>query len=148
MITALGVLPRGVDDYGLVHNDLHTHNILVQDGTVRVIDFDVCVHHWFACDLAITQQCELWIDPSRMPERRRLWKRAFDHLWAGYGQANRLDPVWLQQLGLFLDYRRLLLYAVFHQEWRRSVGWQRALLNRWRAGIESGRPVVENPWWL
>lgn len=146
MIATLHALPRDADAYGLVHNDLHSFNILVQGSDVRVIDFDVCGHHWFACDLAITQQSELWMPPgkSRQPTMRRL----FQHIWEGYGRENRLEASWRERIGLFLDYRRLLLYSVFHAEYEGAIGWQRACVNRWREGIQSGRPVTDQPWWL
>jgi len=146
MIAALDDLPRDAEAYGLVHNDLHSFNILVQGEEVRVIDFDVCGRHWFACDLAITQQSELWMPPntSRLPTMRRL----FQCIWEGYRQENPLDPSWRERIGLFLDYRRLLLYSVFHAEYGQAVGWQRACVNRWQEGIQSGRPVTDQPWWL
>ena len=147
MIARLECLPTGRDVYGLVHNDLHSFNILVHEGDIAVLDFDVCGHHWFACDIAIAMQSVLWVEPAEARAMRPSWERLWRHFWPGYQEANHLDPSWLEHLGLFLDYRRLLLYSVFGAEWRGGNGWQRDKLAQWRTGILSGQPVEPRPWW-
>lgn len=39
------------ETYFLIHADLHAGNLLVQDGTVTLIDFDDCGYSWFLYDL-------------------------------------------------------------------------------------------------
>jgi Ser/Thr protein kinase RdoA (MazF antagonist) len=47
-------LARTPDNYGLVHADLGTQNLFVEDdGKITAIDFDDSCFHWFAFDLAI-----------------------------------------------------------------------------------------------
>jgi Ser/Thr protein kinase RdoA (MazF antagonist) len=47
-------LPRTPDVYGLVHYDLAEDNILWSGGEPILIDFDDCMHTWFAADIART----------------------------------------------------------------------------------------------
>jgi|GEM_PF-2573519 len=54
MITWMSGLKITKDNYGLVHADLTTENIFIDDdGGIHVIDFDDCCYHWHAFDLAI-----------------------------------------------------------------------------------------------
>jgi Ser/Thr protein kinase RdoA (MazF antagonist) len=79
-------LPRNPDGYGLVHFDLMGDNVLWVGSSPTVIDFDDCMFHWFAADIARA----LGTFRSEAPERRRAltaW------LLGGYQQVRRLDPV-------------------------------------------------------
>ena len=60
MRSSLEMLPRDVDCYGVIHNDLHFHNFMLQDGEITVFDFDVCHSHWFMVDLGIALFHVLW----------------------------------------------------------------------------------------
>ena len=49
----LAKLPNTPDVYGLIHADLHPHNVLVQDGNLFAIDFDDCGFGWHYYDIAV-----------------------------------------------------------------------------------------------
>lgn len=51
---ALDVYGMGSDRYGLVHGDLHMHNVLARDGRAYPIDFDDCGFGWLMYDMAVT----------------------------------------------------------------------------------------------
>lgn len=51
--------------------------------------------------------------PITKPE---VLKEFYRHFLKGYRTENELDAFWLEQLGTFLEYRRLLLYTVL-QGW-------------------------------
>ena len=53
------------------------------------------------------------LSPITKPE---VLKEFYKHFLKGYHAENQLDSFWFQQLGLFLEYRRLLLYTVL-QGW-------------------------------
>lgn len=42
------------DRYGLIHSDLNIYNILIQEDTVYLIDFDDCGYGWYLLDLAMS----------------------------------------------------------------------------------------------
>ena len=53
------------------------------------------------------------MQPVAKPE---VLEEFYRHFLEGYRTENHLDAFWLSQLGLFLEYRRLLLYTVM-QGW-------------------------------
>lgn len=150
MAATLAALPQEREGYGVVHNDLHPWNFLVseEDGkpAVTVIDFDVCLHHWFVCDIAtaVFPAAVGWI-PTTWPEMGRA---AFlRHVWrlfmAGYNRENTLHAAWLAHMPTFLKYRQMLLYVVFSSEWQAPSKGQAGMLRQWGEWILSGAPVVE-----
>lgn len=50
---ALVAFGKGRDRYGLIHADLHPHNVLVDGGALTVIDFDDAGYGWHAYELAV-----------------------------------------------------------------------------------------------
>ena len=136
-------LPQPGDAYGLIHNDLHPWNFLVDDGNITVIDFDVCAHHWFATDIGIALFHAAWMGVSGDQDPNVFLPGFYAHFMEGYDEENTLDAFWRAQLSQFVDYRRLLLFSVFSNEWREPRNdWQTQTLNRWREGILEDRPVV------
>jgi Ser/Thr protein kinase RdoA (MazF antagonist) len=88
-------LPRDPQVYGLVHFDVQGDNLLWVASSPTVIDFDDCLFHWFAADIARA----LATLRSQAPERRRAltaW------LLDGYQQVRRLDPIAAASLGEFV----------------------------------------------
>ena len=142
MIRSLEELPTDRACYGLVHNDLHYANILVDGSRVHAVDFDVCAYHWFISDIAVAMQAALWTEPSATVTDTAAWSRVFGEFMTGYRRENDLSDEWVQRLPTFLEYRRLLLYSVFVCEWAAPASWQRARLAAWRRGIVDGVPVV------
>jgi Ser/Thr protein kinase RdoA (MazF antagonist) len=59
-----------VDDFGLVHADLHGRNVLATTFSRTVIDFDDMCYHWHAYDLAVAWNwlCHADGDTERMRE--------------------------------------------------------------------------------
>jgi Ser/Thr protein kinase RdoA (MazF antagonist) len=90
------------DRFGLVHADIRLANLLVDDGDVRVIDFDDCGFAWFMYDFATT--VSFMEDHPRVPELRDGWL-------AGYRSVAPLDREDEDELETFVMLRRLLLVA-------------------------------------
>ena len=88
--------------FGLVHADIRLANLLVDDGDVRVIDFDDSGFAWFMYDFATT--VSFMEDHPRVPELRDAWL-------AGYRSVAPLDPADEAELDTFVMLRRLLLVA-------------------------------------
>jgi Ser/Thr protein kinase RdoA (MazF antagonist) len=144
MRLTLEELPRPKDAYGLIHNDLHPHNFLVQGETLTIIDFDVCAYHWFATDIGIALFHALWMRlPTRMETPTEFALRFLRHLMRGYRAEHTLGTEWLLRLPTFVDYRRLLMHTVFSHEWGPSPApRQDKMLQTWRTGILRGRPTI------
>jgi Ser/Thr protein kinase RdoA (MazF antagonist) len=150
MAGTLAALPRERAGYGVVHNDLHPWNFLVREEegkpAVAVIDFDVCLHHWFVCDIATAFFPVVvgWI-PTTWPgmERPAYLRHTWERFMAGYERENVLDEAWLAHMPTFLKYRQMLLYVVFTSEWQAPDPGQAKLLRDWKESILSATPVVE-----
>ncbi len=143
MIAYFDALPQPGNAFGVIHNDLHPWNFLVDNGQITVIDFDVCNRNWFATDLGIALFHAAWMGVSGDQEPNTFLPGVYAPMMEGYSEENTLDKFWLQNLGRFLDYRRLLLFSVFSNEWRKPrQTWQQQTLDRWRRGILADEPVV------
>ena len=90
------------DRFGLVHADIRLANLLVDDGHVRVIDFDDSGFAWFMYDFATT--VSFMEDHPRVPELRDAWLE-------GYRSVAPLDAADEAELDTFVMLRRLLLVA-------------------------------------
>ncbi len=90
------------DRFGLVHADIRLANLLVDDGHVRVIDFDDSGFAWFMYDFATT--VSFMEDHPRVPELRDAWI-------AGYRSVAPLAADDEAELDTFVMLRRLLLVA-------------------------------------
>lgn len=115
----LKALPINRDTYGFIHNDNHQMNIIASGNEISVIDFDCAECHFFVNDILLPVQGLLFdvtggmMTPISKPE---VLKEFYRHFMEGYRTENQLDEFWLGQLGVFLEYRRLLLYTVL-QGW-------------------------------
>ena len=138
----LTTLPTDAECYGLVHNDLHSMNVIACGDTVTAIDFDDACYHWFACDVAIAMQAVLWTTTNGVESNMPRWRQVYRAFMNGYREENDLDPKWEEEIPTFLAYRRLLLYSVFENVWTRPGAWQRNRLAVWREGILSDTPVI------
>ena len=130
--------------FGLVHNDLHPQNFLVDGERITIIDFDVCNYHWFATDIAIPVFHALWMRlPSKYESPEAFALRFLKHFMAGYRREHLLPTEWLLKLPGFIDYRRILLYTVFSGEWGdNKTPWQKQTLYDWRRQILNNKRVV------
>jgi Ser/Thr protein kinase RdoA (MazF antagonist) len=141
----LETLPQCRECYGLVHNDLHPGNFLVEDGDITVIDFDVCCYHWFAVDIAIALFFADWGGPPDPAQGHAGFLAGFfADFMAGYRQENTLAPRWLAQLPLFLRHHQMLLYIFFSDVTDAGPpDWVAGTLRDWRRSILEDLPVVE-----
>ncbi len=89
---------RGPDDVGLIHADLHGHNVLIQGGVARAIDFDDAGYGWWWADLAVSVRPTA-AQPDVAP-RVRAWARA-------YRQVAPLPPHGVERLPALWATRRL-----------------------------------------
>ncbi len=130
----LEALPIRRDSFGFIHNDPHIQNILVSGEQIVLLDFDVANYHWFINDIAIAMQGLLFAKTGGMerPLVDAVPLRAFlESFMQGYETENHLDPFWLDQIDLFISYRRLLLFTVM-QGW---LGTKPDLRASWNAMI-------------
>lgn len=98
----LARLGTGPDVFNLVHGDMRLANLLMDGGTVKVIDFDDCGFSWFLYDCATT--VSFFEDASDVPELIAAWVR-------GYRRFGDLSPEEETEIATFVMLRRILLVA-------------------------------------
>jgi Ser/Thr protein kinase RdoA (MazF antagonist) len=138
-------LPKPQNAYGLIHNDLHQWNYLLDRGEIVIFDFDVCGHHWFLTDIGIALFHGLWVNSWRNTyASKERTQRLYDSFMAGYIIENSLDVAWRERLPLFLKYRQLLSHTVFSDSKNLSnaSGWQRKWVSEMQRGIVENIPVL------
>lgn len=128
----LKAFPINRDTYGFIHNDNHQMNIIGTKSDIAVIDFDCAECHFFANDILLPIQGLLFdvtggmMTPISKPD---VLNEFYKHFLEGYRTENEIDKFWLQQLGVFLEYRRLLLYTVMQGWLSNDKGANEAFLN-------------------
>jgi Ser/Thr protein kinase RdoA (MazF antagonist) len=90
------------DRFGLVHADTRLANLLVDDGTVSVIDFDDCGFSWFLYDLGTS--VSFFEHQPQVPELLDAWM-------TGYRRKGVLTKEDQDEIWTFVLFRRLLLVA-------------------------------------
>jgi Putative homoserine kinase type II (protein kinase fold) len=102
-------LPKSNDNYGIIHEDIHTGNFFVKNGKIKLFDFDDCQFNWYICDIAtslyqITQH-KLPYYLTNTNERNDFAEFFLKPFFKGYFEANNLDKYWLLKINLFINYR-------------------------------------------
>lgn len=140
-------LPRGRDDYGLVHFDAHGGNFLIDGDTLTLFDFDDCAYNWFANDIAMV----LFYLVSNVDDPAGTLDTFLPDFLRGYRAENALDPTWAALVPDFMTLREIDLYAII----LRSYGvtpdqadtiphaWPRRFMAGRREQIVSHVPYVE-----
>jgi Ser/Thr protein kinase RdoA (MazF antagonist) len=130
--------------YGLIHNDLHPWNFLVDSsGEITVIDFDVCAFHFFVKDIAIALFFANWIgNPGKRKSKDNYLTMFFQNYMRGYATENTLADFWYRVLPVFLKHHQILLFTVFTDEWATPNKWQWSTLHKWKRQILQDIPVV------
>ncbi|SLN49520.1 serine/threonine protein kinase [Roseovarius litorisediminis] len=90
------------DRYGLIHADMRLANLLIDDGSTRLIDFDDCGFGWFLYDFATG--ISFMEDDPRVPELKAAWVR-------GYRKIRPLSDAEEAEIDTFVMLRRLALLA-------------------------------------
>jgi Ser/Thr protein kinase RdoA (MazF antagonist) len=98
----LAAFGTGPERFGLVHADLRLANLLVDDGAVRVIDFDDCGWSWWLYDFATA--VSFFEDDPAVPALAAAWAE-------GYRTVAPLAAADEAELETFVLLRRLLLVA-------------------------------------
>ena len=113
LIHSLQLLPTSAEDYGLIHEDLHFANFLVDEGgQVTVIDFDDCAYGWFAIDVAMALFDVLVLyNPADEIESQNFALRFMTAYLSGYRREYNLTAYWLGQIPRFLKLKELCIYA-------------------------------------
>ncbi|MCB9525474.1 MAG: phosphotransferase [Myxococcales bacterium] len=126
--------PRGPEDAGLIHADLHGFNVLLEGGRAHAIDFDDCGYGWWWADAAVALR-----PGPRTPDAVALLRA-----WAaGYRQVAPLPHLGPERLPALWAARRIAVGGWFAADAREDLRERyldfvltdlRWLLQAWPAG--------------
>ena len=112
----LKAYPKNDDTYGLLHGDFHQGNFLVDNGNIKIFDFDDCEYNYFANDIAIPLYYALPLN-SQAVDAKQFTIEFMENFLKGYRREFDLDPEWLQRIPDLLTFRDMLLYSLLNQVW-------------------------------
>ncbi len=93
---------KGAERFGLIHADMRLANLIISDGTTRLIDFDDCGLGWFMYDFAAG--ISFMEDHPQIPNLKGAWVR-------GYRKVRGLSAADEDEIDTFVMLRRLALLA-------------------------------------
>ncbi|MEZ4812721.1 MAG: phosphotransferase [Caldisericia bacterium] len=105
-------------DYGFIHTDLHTGNLIFNNDQIFVIDFFDSMYYWFAYDIAVIFYYLRWLmkDIKECDQRDFIKNFAVNFL-KGYNSESKFEKSWIGTFNLFLRTRDLeLLTVLFTQK--------------------------------
>ncbi len=139
----LGDLPKDHDAYGLIHQDAHGGNFLVdEDGGITLFDFDDCVYSWYVYDIAMT----VFYLVNGRDDAREFTREFLSHFMPAYLAENSLDTAWMDEIPAFLKLREIDLYALIHRSFdveKLDDPWCKRYMDGRRERIEEGLPFED-----
>jgi amicoumacin kinase len=133
------------DTFGLIHNDFHQGNFIVQEnGEIVVIDFDESAFNWFAQDLAVLFYHAYWQQDSFIGEAEAFSRRFMHHVFSGYQSEKNLHSDTIAQIPIFLKLREIFLYQLFDRKWDKAhlEDWQEYTLQNLERKIRNREPYA------
>jgi Ser/Thr protein kinase RdoA (MazF antagonist) len=105
-------LDKNPEVYGLIHQDAHAGNFLVDDtGKLTLFDFDDCTYSWFVNDLAIALFYRVFWEE----DAGSVTDDFLRHLIAGYREETSIESSWVAEIPYFMKIRELDLFAAIHR---------------------------------
>ena len=102
---------RNKDNYGIIHDDIHTGNVLLLDNDLVILDFDLSHYSWFIGDIASTLLFRTWIGPEKeKPDKIEDATLFLKNILLGYTAEHNIEETWAEKLPLFLKLREISLF--------------------------------------
>jgi Ser/Thr protein kinase RdoA (MazF antagonist) len=98
----LSLYGSGPDRFGLAHCDLRLDNLLIDQGEIKVIDFDDCGFSWYMYDAAAA--VSFYEHLPQVPGLMECWLE-------GYRTVSAVSRAEEEEIPTFMMLRRLLLVA-------------------------------------
>jgi amicoumacin kinase len=147
LIQLLRTFPTEPDGFGLIHDDLHFANFLIQaDGKVTIIDFDDCQYGWFSMDVAMALFDVLVLYNAPSEKLSQDFARRFMHNYlSGYRLENGLPMYWQEKIPYFLKLKEICVYAplIGHAEIKVPDSWVGRFMRGRSERITNDLPYVD-----
>jgi Ser/Thr protein kinase RdoA (MazF antagonist) len=118
LIEEIKLLPQNLDNFGLIHTDIHSGNFFYDGETIHVFDFDDSSYHWFASDIAIPLYYSIYYgyqNASKL-EKEVFAQHFLENFLKGYETENSIPEKLMEHIPLFFKLRDITLYSVLHKK--------------------------------
>jgi len=113
LIAEIMALPKEKDSYGLIHNDMHQWNFIINGEQINVFDFDDSLYGWFALDIGIALYHGLWWG-RKNDVGHDFTNEIIEHFLNGYISVNHISDFWISKIPLFMKYRQICKFSWFY----------------------------------
>jgi Ser/Thr protein kinase RdoA (MazF antagonist) len=132
ILSEVNALPRSRDIYGLIHQDLHESNLIINNDLLTIIDFDDSIYSWYIDDIAIIMFHFAWRFQSAEKSRDQVISEFYPIFMRGYRSIRSLSEEWINLISLFVRLRHIRLFCTLAFELNiREDEWSRTILNTW-----------------
>ncbi|WP_176482029.1 phosphotransferase enzyme family protein [Paucisalibacillus globulus] len=107
------------DNFGLIHNDVHSGNFFFDGNAIYIFDFDDACYFWNVSDIAIPlyYTCfSRFTDKTTSEEKTQFAERFMNAFMKGYSKEMTPPKGWKALIPLFLRVRDLTLYAALNKK--------------------------------
>jgi Ser/Thr protein kinase RdoA (MazF antagonist) len=135
---------QSIDDYGLIHTDLHFGNMYYDGSALTFFDFDDASYKHFISDIAIILFYKFGMGTlsDRAIEDKSI--RFLSLFVRGYEKENTLDIAWYKRLNDFFMLRQVILYMVIHAAGEEMIEgpWGKQFLDKYGPRIKNNTPFL------
>lgn len=118
----INMLPKDRENYGIIHWDIHTDNFFVDNGNIKLFDFDACQFNWYAADIASAIFFMVLKGVGPMTHKSEKERTEFAETYIasylkGYLQTNTISEYWIRKIDLFMKYQMCDEYLSAQHFW-------------------------------
>ncbi len=136
--------PKNIDNYGLIHTDLHFGNMFISSGKLTFFDWDDSSYKHFLSDIAIIIFYSFGIRNYEEDHINNETRRILALFMEGYKIENKVSIDFFKNLNDFLMLRTIILYVVIHAAGRESLDhpFGKQYIDKYRDSIISNTPFL------
>lgn len=144
----ISALPIDKDNYGIIHWDIHTDNFFVDNGKIKLFDFDDCQFNWYTADMASAIFFMVLKGAGPLTHKSEKERTEFAEAYLisylkGYLQTNKTSAYWIRKIDLFIKYQMCDEYLATQNGWPHEFAHLRDWYLSWhKERITKGLPYV------
>lgn len=134
-----------IEDYGLIHTDLHYGNMYYDGTSLTFFDFDDASYKHFISDIAIILFYQFGISMASKTEIEDRMNAFLKPFIKGYETQHKLDQKWYELLNEFFKLRILILIMVVFAAGEEVIdsGFGKIIINRYIPEIQNDIPFID-----
>jgi len=145
ILNYLNTLPKDMDNYGLIHGDLHLGNFFVdtKNSRITLFDFDDCCYGWYAMDIVLPL-LDILVVYNEL-DNEKFAAHFIKHYLKGYIMENHITTFWIKQLPYFLKLLEIGIYTMLYNKYdsKDINSWPGKFMPNRKHRIENDIPYVD-----